>query len=1054
MAGVAESDVLAPPVTGDHRVHRLARGTELLGEYKDSAYQEPKYLVQRADGQVMQLPGLLYRVASSLDGRDAGQIAADINEEVGHDLTGQQVSFLVEERLRPVGLIAPDGAEPGSPHDGAAVAAVPVRSDPLLALRHRVGVIPAAVSWRIAGFFQALFSRPAWLLLLTAFVAVDVWIVGQGDVLGRLVAGVQDVARYPGLILAILSLTLASAAFHECGHVSACRYGGARPGDIGVGLYLIWPAFYSTVTDSYRLDRAGRLRTDLGGVYFNAVFMLGLGLLLIRTGEPWLLIALVAMHIETAWQFLPSIRLDGYYILADLVGVPDLFSYVRPAVVSVLPGRPTHPLIRELKPRARRLVLLWVLVVVPTLLGYAVAFLVAVPRVLPAAWRATLEYLRGLDAAARAGDVVATTLGVCQLFLLALPWLGTVLVLWSLIGMLPRRVAARWGGGRISATVRAAVRRSLALATLASLGALLVARVASVAASHPATSAETRLVESALGTLRDASDGPTVGVGELLARDQLAGYAALTGAFDRHSTASAGGRELAVLSSAILVACLVALVVVRRVPPLAVALPVAAALVIGPAVTMLATVGPGVLGAAWTAVGALVLAHVRHRAAALFGVLAIATGMLTEPMLAVPMAACLALMLFRGELWAGRPAWWPPGATGGVVRGPADGPVAEGDRRSGADPRRYRVPAPAHRTGRRGRWFEVALVLPFGALGAAVAAGRAGMPLDDSERAVLALVAAAVVVAALGMRRLRPPALAVASTLVLAALPWPGAARALLLALLAVIGLAALLTDAFLRGPVAQRPHPLLRGAVVVPVVVLTMVGTFFLPAAAPVLPHAELAAWITDPAAPAGRLAVPPGLWGDLVRDGVPADRLVRATTPRAASVADWAVEVGGAGPPVRALAGFGAGPTALTVVPLPPAGAQRRAAGTELAARRNVGSLVAASPRLAAPPDVLAALRDGSVDARVLAVLAELTVEHTVELGAGMEDPGTAPRHEIVITGLDGLGATRPEVAAALTAFLGVQAPAFWPSTVTPGPRGIVLDWASQVSGALPAP
>ena len=39
---------------------------------------------------------------------------------------------------------------------------------------------------------------------------------------------------------------------------------------MGTGLYLVWPAFYTDVTDSYRLGRAGRLRTDLGGLYFNA----------------------------------------------------------------------------------------------------------------------------------------------------------------------------------------------------------------------------------------------------------------------------------------------------------------------------------------------------------------------------------------------------------------------------------------------------------------------------------------------------------------------------------------------------------------------------------------------------------------------------------------------------------------------------------------------------------------------------------------------------------------------------------------------------------------
>ena len=44
-----------------------------------------------------------------------------------------------------------------------------------------------------------------------------------------------------------------------------------RPGAMGAGLYLVWPAFYTDVTDSYRLGRGGRVRTDLGGLYFNAI---------------------------------------------------------------------------------------------------------------------------------------------------------------------------------------------------------------------------------------------------------------------------------------------------------------------------------------------------------------------------------------------------------------------------------------------------------------------------------------------------------------------------------------------------------------------------------------------------------------------------------------------------------------------------------------------------------------------------------------------------------------------------------------------------------------
>ena len=75
----------------------------------------------------------------------------------------------------------------------------------------------------------------------------------------------------PELLLLVLGLDVASAAFHEIGHAAACRYGGGRPGGMGAGIYVVWPAFYTDVTDAYRLPRSARLRTDLGGIYFNAV---------------------------------------------------------------------------------------------------------------------------------------------------------------------------------------------------------------------------------------------------------------------------------------------------------------------------------------------------------------------------------------------------------------------------------------------------------------------------------------------------------------------------------------------------------------------------------------------------------------------------------------------------------------------------------------------------------------------------------------------------------------------------------------------------------------
>ena len=412
-------------------VPRLAEGIELIGEYQGSGFIQAPYLVRRADGQVIQLPRLLYLLAASVDGeRDHERLASVLSAEFGKVVQPDQVAFLLEKRLQPVGIVADEHAPSGSK--------MAVKADPLLALKFRVGVVPESAVWRIAGLFAPMFWPPVVLAALAAFVGLDVLIVAQGG-LSQIVPSAVALVYQPALTLVVIGLLLASAAFHECGHVTACRYGGAKPGVMGFGLYLVWPALYSTVTDSYRLGRLGRLRTDLGGVYFNAVFITGMSIAYIDTGAPWLLVAIVALHIETATQFLPMIRLDGYYILSDLIGVPDLFSRMGPVLASIIPGRPTHPRVLELKPWARRTITLWVLVVVPYLAYWLIGFLLVVPQVLPVVWHRLLELSHAVAVKAAGGHVAETALGVVQIILLLIPWVGSLLML----GMMVRR-PVRW----------------------------------------------------------------------------------------------------------------------------------------------------------------------------------------------------------------------------------------------------------------------------------------------------------------------------------------------------------------------------------------------------------------------------------------------------------------------------------------------------------------------------------------------------------------------------------------------------------------------------------
>jgi len=358
---------------------RLAEGLELIGEFKGTALEEPPYLVRRADGQVIQMSRLLYLVAEAADGHsDHGQIAQRVSEEFGRLVSAENVRFLVEERLRPLGVLA---------HDEGSAPQRLQRANPLLGVRFRLGLVPEGVVSRLTTPFLPLFWAPVMIAMLCGLIALDVWLffvhgVGQG---------LLDVIHQPSLLLAFFALEMVALAWHELGHATACRYGGAKPGKVGVGIYVIWFVFYTDVTDSYRLGKAGRLRTDSGGLYFDAIFTLALAGAYFLTGfEPLLVVALVN-QIAALDELSPFLRLDGYYVVSDLTGVPDLFKYIKPVMVSLIPGREVPESLREIKPWVRWVLTAWVLSVVPVLLFGIAMLAYHGPRFLTEAWDSLLD---------------------------------------------------------------------------------------------------------------------------------------------------------------------------------------------------------------------------------------------------------------------------------------------------------------------------------------------------------------------------------------------------------------------------------------------------------------------------------------------------------------------------------------------------------------------------------------------------------------------------------------------------------------------------------------
>ena len=433
------------------RVPRLSDGVELLGEYRDSGFQEAPYIARLPGGVVVQLTRLLYLVARAVDGRrDLDEIAAQVSAEFGRRVTAANVAYLLDQKLAPLGVLAGDGEAPPLPSPAAP-----------LALTMRAAVVPAEIVRPLAALLRFLF-RPTFVgAAMALLVVLDVWLFGHHG----LGAAVREILFHPILVMLVLALVICSAVFHELGHAAACRYGGARPAAMGAGFYLVWPAFYTDVTDAYRLDRRGRLRTDLGGIYFNVLFALGTAAIYFETGFEPLLAFVALQHLQILNQFVPWVRLDGYYVLTDVTGVPDILTRVKPVLLSLIPDRPAEPRVAELKPWVRAVLSVYVLTLFPALALVMILMLVHAPRFFATA--ATALHVQAVHAQGALGrhDLPGFTLAAVQMLALLRPTVGISLTIGRVGAALVRRLR-RWLG-----RVRK-VRLALVFAAVAGLAAL------------------------------------------------------------------------------------------------------------------------------------------------------------------------------------------------------------------------------------------------------------------------------------------------------------------------------------------------------------------------------------------------------------------------------------------------------------------------------------------------------------------------------------------------------------------------------------------------------
>jgi putative peptide zinc metalloprotease protein len=198
----------------------------------------------------------------------------------------------------------------------------------VLAIRFR-GIDPDQWLSRLNRWGGWLFTAPALALALVLMIAALLLIGAEFEVFcSRLPAFQEFFAAQNWLALAV---TLAvTKILHEFGHGLACKRFGGECHEMGLMLLVFTPCLYCNVTDSWMIPSKWR-RAAIGaaGMYVELI-LASLATFLWWYSRPGIVngICLNVMFVSSVSTLLfnanPLMRYDGYYILADVLEIPNL----------------------------------------------------------------------------------------------------------------------------------------------------------------------------------------------------------------------------------------------------------------------------------------------------------------------------------------------------------------------------------------------------------------------------------------------------------------------------------------------------------------------------------------------------------------------------------------------------------------------------------------------------------------------------------------------------------------------------------------------------------
>ncbi|WP_461202762.1 hypothetical protein [Anoxybacillus sp. TBDG-1] len=123
-------------------------------------------------------------------------------------------------------------------------------------------------------------------------------------------------------------VTILVIFLHELGHGIACKYFGGKVEEIGFLLIFFSPALYCDVSGIWSFkDKKKKIITLIAGVYIQLIIfsLCSLAYDLYFGHSTWLATFILWNVLMIFSNILPFIKLDGYWILSNIVEIPNLY---------------------------------------------------------------------------------------------------------------------------------------------------------------------------------------------------------------------------------------------------------------------------------------------------------------------------------------------------------------------------------------------------------------------------------------------------------------------------------------------------------------------------------------------------------------------------------------------------------------------------------------------------------------------------------------------------------------------------------------------------------